>query len=283
MAKRSKGGKGTRSRLLTVAANAARGVEDRVAALVEAPLSVCESDADLQTTLGLLRDRDQPVEVRLAALQALQAASFSVITFESCRSDYIATLREVAGDPDPELRQRVLGILAREHDGFAQKKLLEGLNDPSAALVPPEKALQLLGYDVHAEAYAAAREVVEKPPNTAAKREALRLLAADSDSAPLFERILRDKDELPDLRQISAAALHSLRPDRLRAHMREILLDPDEADDVQATGLTALTQLPDDAAVAEDEELLAGIDRLSTAASTKVKQGARRFLSKYGR
>lgn len=283
MAKKPKGGKGTRSRLRTVAANAARTVEDRVAALAEAPLAVCESDADLQATLGLLRDRDQPVEVRLAALQSLQAASFSVITFESCRSDYIATLREVASDPDPELRQRVLGILAREHDGFAQKKLLEGLDDPSVALVPPEKALQLLGYDVHAEAYAAAREVVEKPPNTAAKREALRLLAADSAAAPLFERILRDKDELPDLRQISAAALHSLRPDRLRKHVREILLDPDEADDVQATGLTALNQLPDDAAVAEDEELLAGIDRLRTAASTKVKQGARRFLSKYGR
>ena len=84
--------------------------------------------------LKVLRDADEPVKVRLAALQALQAASFSVLAFEGCRGDYIATLRQVAEDPDPELRQRVLGMLMREKDGFAQKKLLEGLHDPDKAL-----------------------------------------------------------------------------------------------------------------------------------------------------
>ena len=118
--------------------------------MAEVPLAVCESDKNLQAMLNVLRNKDEPVEVRLAALQSLQAASFSVVAFESCRGDYIATLRAVAEDPDPELRQRVLGLLAREKDGFAQKKLLEGLKNPDKALVPPEKALQLLSYDVHA-------------------------------------------------------------------------------------------------------------------------------------
>ena len=104
-------------------------------------------------SLNVLRNKDEPVKVRLAALQSLQTASFSVVAFESCRGDYIGTLREVAEDPDPEIRQRVLGILAREKDGYAQKKLLEGLQHPDKALVPPEKALQLLSYDVHAETY----------------------------------------------------------------------------------------------------------------------------------
>ncbi len=268
---------------LSVATSARKSVKQRVAALVEAPLAVCENDENLQAVLNVLRNKNEPVEVRLAALQALQAASFSVVEFESCRGDYIATLRKVAEDPDPELRQRVLGLLAREKDGFAQKKLLEGLKNPEKALLPPEKALQLLSYDVHAEAYPVARAIVSKPPNAAAKREALRLLAADATAAPLFEKLLRDKDELREIRQISASALQSLKPEKLQAHAKELLLDTSEYDDIQATSLTALSQFGDDEAIGKDEALLKSVDRLSARASTKVKQSARRFLSKYGR
>lgn len=268
---------------LSVGTSARRNVKERVAALAEAPLAVVESDDNLQAMLNVLRGKNEPVEVRLAALQSIQAASFSVVAFESCRADYIATLREVAEDPDPELRQRVLGILAREKDGFAQKKLLEGLQNPDKALVPPEKALQLLSYDVHAEAYAVARAIVSKPPNDTARREALRLLAADATAAPVFEKILRDKGESPEIRQISASALHALKPEKLQAHARAMLLDTSEQDEIQATSLTALTQFGDNAAVAGDAALMKRIDGLSGEASTKVKQTARRFLSKHGR
>src|SRR5262249_37793233 len=213
--KKSSLGKKTKRSLrsaMAAATNARKSVKERVAALAEVPLAVCANDENLQAILNVLRNKNEPVSVRLSALQALQAATFSVVAFESCRSDYIATLREVAEDPDPELRQRVLGILAREKDDYAQKKLLEGLQHPEKALVPPEKALQLLSYDVHAETYQIARSIVSNPPNPAAKREALRLLAADASAAPLFEKILRDKNELAEIRQISASALQALKP-----------------------------------------------------------------------
>jgi hypothetical protein len=274
--------KSTRS-LMSIATSARSTVPERVAALAEAPLAVCESDDNLQAMLKVLRDKNEPAPVRLAALQSVQAASFSVVAFESARGDYLATLREVAEDTDMELRQRVLGILARENDGFAQKKLLEGLQNPEKALLPPEKALQLLSYDVHAEAYAAARDIVSKPPSDIARREALRLLAADATAAPLFEKLLRDKDELAEIRQISASALQSLKPEKLQEHAREMLLDSSEYDEIQATSLTALSQFGDDAAIAQDEALLKSVDRMSDEASTKVKQNARRFLSKYGK
>jgi HEAT repeat protein len=267
---------------MSVATNARKTVKERVAALAEAPLAVCENDDYLQATLNVLRDPNEPIKVRLAALQSLQAASFSVIAFESCRGDYIATLRQVAEDPDPELRQRVLGTLAREKDGYAQKKLLEGLQHPEKALIPPEKALQLLSYDVHAETYQIARSIVSKPPNAAARREALRLLAGDASAAPVFEKILRDKDELAEIRQISASALQALKPEKLRWHAREMLLDNSEYDDIQATSLTALAQFGGEA-VAKDEALMKRVDRLRGKASAKVKQSARRFLDKYGR
>src|SRR5262245_57365301 len=268
---------------VAIATNEKKGIKERVAALTESPLAACKSEKDLQAVLNLLRNKDAPIEVRLAALESLQAASFSVDVFASCRGDYLATLRKIVDDPDPELRQRALGLLAREKDGFAQKKLLEGLRNPDKALVPTEKALQLLSYDVHAEAYSAAREIVNNPPNDFAKREALRLLAADAAAAPLFERILRDKNESPEIRQISASALHALEPEKLQAQAREILLDTSEHDDIKATILTALTQFGGHEAVTKDEALLNSVDRLSNEASTKVKQGARQFLNKYAR
>jgi HEAT repeat protein len=250
--------------------------------MAEAPLAVCESDKDLQAMLKVLANKDEPIKVRLAALQSLQAASFSVIAFEACRGDYLATLRKVAEDPDPELRQRVLGLLAREKDGFAEKKLLEGLRNPEKALVPPEKALQLLSYDVHAEAYPIAREIVSKPPNDEARREALRLLAADASAAPLFEKLLLDKNELREIRQIAASALHALKPEKLQQHAREILLDKSDYDDIKATSLTALTQFGDDESFGKDKALLKSVDRLSAGkAPARYKQSARKFLSRY--
>jgi len=269
---------------VSVATSAKGTVKERVAAMAEVPLAVCESDKDLQALLKVLSDKNEPVEVRLATLQSLAAAAFSVIAFESCRTDYIATLRGVAEDSDPELRQRVLGLLAREKDAFAEKKLLDGLKNPEKALVPPEKALQLLSYDVHAEAYSVARDIVSKPPNDDAKREALRLLSADATSGPLFEKVLRDKDELRENRQIAASALHAINPAKFQTNAREMLLDKSEYDDIQATSLSGLSQFGDDAAIAGDKALLKSVDRVSVGkASVKYKQSARRFLSKYGR
>ena len=164
---------------LAIATNSRKTVKERVEAMPDAILAVCDDDQGLQSMLKVLRDRNEHIKVRLAALASLQAASFSVVAFESCRSDFTATLRAVMDDPDAELRQRVLGLLMREKDGAAQKRLIAGLENPAKALVPPEKALQLLGYDPHADAYRLARKIVEDPPNETAKREALRLLGAD--------------------------------------------------------------------------------------------------------
>jgi hypothetical protein len=281
--KASSGSKRPRSAraAMAVATSDKQSVKDRVQAMAEVPLAVCESDKDLQALLSVLGDTDEPQQVRLAALQSLQAASFSVVAFESCRSDYIAALRKVATDQDIELRQRVLGILAREKDGYAQKKLIEGLEKPDKALLPPEKALQLLSYDIHADAYPVARKVVSNPPSDEAKREALRLLAADAKSAPVFEKLLRDKDENAEIRQISAAALHALKPDKLQENAKEILLDDSDYDEIKATSLTAITEFGDAADVAKDEKLRKQVDKISKRGGAKAKRSARRFLTKY--
>jgi hypothetical protein len=269
---------------MSVATNAKRPVEDRLVALAEVPLVIDQDEAHVQSVLGVLGDKEEPVEVRLAALRTLQAAAFGDASYTTWRGDYITTLRSTVADADApaELRHQALGVLAREKDGFAQERLLEGLQSPEKAVVPPEEALQLLSYDVHADAYSVARDIVNKPPNTAAKREALRLLAADASAAPIFEKLLRDKGEEPEIRQVSAAALHAVKPQRLQNLAREILLDESESEELRATSLTALTQFGGEA-VAADEELLERVTTLRGQGSAKLKQGARRFIGKYGR
>jgi hypothetical protein len=252
-------------------------------AAVSAPVQVAENTDDVERLLKVLRDSGEPIEVRMAALQSLGAAAFSVPGFESVNGDYIVALREVSTDSHEQLRRRALGILTRDKDGYAQKKLLDGLKDPAKALVPPEKALQLLGNDVHAEAYSAARAIVKKPPNDDAKREALRLLAADAESAPLFEKVLRDKKELRENRQLAAAALNSLNPEKLQQQARKILNDKSDYADIKATCLTALEQFGDDAALGKDKALMQSVTRFKSGKTpAKYKQIARRFLGKHG-
>ena len=246
------------------------------------PVQVAENLKDVRAQLKILRDTGKPIEGRMAALQSLGAAAFSVPDFKSLHGDYIAALREVATDSHEELRRRSLGILTRNKDGYAQKKLLDGLKNPAKALLPPEKALQLLGNDVHAGAYAAAREIVKAPPNPDAKREALRLLAADAKSASLFEKVLRDKDELREIRQLAASALHGLHPEKFQEQARKILLDKSDYSDIKATSLTALEQFGDEGSLGKDKTLLKSVNRLKNSKiAAKYKQTARRFLGKF--
>lgn len=246
-------------------------------------IQVAENIGDVRRLLKVLCDASKPVAGRMAALQSLGAAAFSVANFDSVHADYIGALRQVSTASHEQLRWRALGILTRFKDGYAQKKLLDGLKDPAKALVPPEKALQLLGNDVHTEGYAAARAILKKPPNKEAKHEALRLLAADPKSAPLFEKVLRDKKELRENRQLAASALHSLNPEKLQQQARRIMKDKSDYADIKATSLTALEQFGDDAALGKDKVLMQSVNRFrSGKTSAKNKQTARRFLNKYG-
>lgn len=272
---------GSYVRALATASSSAASVKTRRAEVEKLVSGVCESPKVFSGLLALLLDTSEPAELRRAALRSLQAASFSVVAFTAQRTEYIAALRSLVADPDLEIRQSVLGILARERDGHVQQLLLDGLEDADSALLSPEKALQLLGYDIHVEVYPLARKIVKSPPNPEAKREALRLLGADAASIPLFESILRNKRESTEVRRIAASALQTLKPEALQKQAREIVLDDDEDDELKATGLTALAQFGSAEGVGRDAQLRAKTDELTRSGSSATKRGAKAFLTKY--
>lgn len=194
--------------------------------------------------LAVLQDTAAEPDARRAALAALAEQSFLVREFRPHQSSFVAALRAVAADPDPELREQALDLLALRKDEYAQRLLVAGLRDAEEALVPEGRALQMVGYDLHAEHYELLREIAASAERRAIRTDALRLLAADAGSKDIFERILHDRSESAEARATSAIALNSLAPDEFPGMVEEIVLDDTDDDEVRATCLTALSHGP---------------------------------------
>lgn len=234
--------------------------------------------------LELLGDADVPTALRADVLDHLVEISFRLPLFPAKRPDYLATLRSIVEVPDARLRRRVVGILAREKDEYVQRRLIDGLEHRSRALVPAAKAIQFLGYDLHAEYFPVLRRILEQPPSRAAKREAVRLLAADPASVELLLGILRDKRESSEVRKISATALQALDPDRFEAEARRIVLDDDDEDEqLRALCISALALFTEPATLRQDDQLTRRVERLrSDSRSRLVRQATAAYLAKRG-
>src|SRR5687767_7316069 len=85
---------------MAAASSTNKGVTERVAAFDAVSLAVTPEDENVPRALSIFGNPDEPAEVRLAALEALQTATFSVVSFAPFNGQYVATLRKVADDPN---------------------------------------------------------------------------------------------------------------------------------------------------------------------------------------
>lgn len=214
------------------------------------PLSASDSraaanDPDaLFRSIATFRDASQPTETRLAALQNIQTAVFSVSGFDRFRASFKDALRAVAAqDNDEELRTSALELLAMNKDDYAQQLLLKGIENPAEALVPVAKAVQLLAQDDHGVAIPVARKILSGNYDVNAKVEALRALASDPGSKDLVAGILSNRALPQQLRSVSAAVLRTVDPQRFEQLAQSLIIDPHEDDDVKANALGALDHL----------------------------------------
>jgi hypothetical protein len=243
-----------------------------------APLEEQDLEAEVADVLATLRKGDEPVAGRMAALEALAALDFLGPRFAPFRADYKEALREVATDESRELRARALELLAIDKDPYAQELLVQGLQEPKKALVSEAQAVQLLGYDDHAEVLPLVREVYERATG-AAREEALRVLATDPESEQLFTRLLKDKSENRSIRQLSASGLQSLNPEAFDKTARRIVADEDDYNDIRATALAALAHGREARETAADPKLVESVQKLGESTrSRSIRSAARRFL-----
>jgi hypothetical protein len=266
------------------AATAARTADKRPSAaarakeIAAAPLDEDRLPDQVAELLATLRNREEPLTVRLAALRALAALDFLGPRFAPFRADYKQALRDVATDPAQELRENALELLAIDKDPYAQELLVEGLERPKDALLPEAKALQLLGYDDHAEIAPLIRRVYKRATG-AAREEALRLLATDPQSERLFSRLLKDKSEKRSIRRISASGLQSLNPEAFERTARKIVVDDDDDNDIRATSLAALAHGREAREKPVDPKLVETVQELSgKTRSRAMRSASKRFL-----
>jgi len=270
-------GRGTR-RAATAAAEERATPAARANAIAAAPLEEEDLPGRVAELLATLRNRDEPLRVRMAALQALGALDFLGARFDPFRADYKQALRDVATDPESELREIALELLAMDKDPYAQELLATGLEQPKDALVPEAKAIQFLGYDDHGEYVPLVRQVYKRAKGVA-REEALRVLATDPQSEKLFARLLKDRSETKSVRRLSASGLQSLNPEAFEKAARKIVADDDEDNDIRAASLAALAHGREAHEKPADPKLVETVQKLGeTTRSTALRSSARRFL-----
>lgn len=267
--------------------------EIRMRALEGVSYEIGMHEGAIEAVLGLLRDQKESLNLRQAALSVLKRLTFTSAIFRSRSSEYTEILRSIISEAESPLRVQAIEILSRLKDEYLQRRLVAGLEGEEEGLVSPEKAIQLLGYDVHAGIFPLLRDIVKDPPNAVAKNEAVRILAADSDSKDLIRETLLDKNEDRFVRQTSAAALSSLAPEEFEEVAKQIVLDDEDYDDIRATSVTLLefssvrekkesSSVIDGASALESAglDVAAKIEDLGNTASGDLKKASERFISK---
>lgn len=266
------------ARLLEVISDRSEETRIRVAG-VQRTTDLAEPSVELiESVLALLRDTGEPAELRRAALAVVRQLHFNPVVTKAMRPSFMAALRALVDDSDVELRVQAIILLAQQKDEYVQRRLLEGLRDPSKGTVPPEKAIQLLGYDIHAEHFPLLHEFVRNPPNDLAKQEAVRLLSADPTAAELLVEVVRDKAAPPEVRKAGAVALQSMAPVEFEKQAKAVVLDDGEAPEVRASFVGALEHFGNPAALEQDGVFSTALDGILGPKTPKVLEAAvRRF------
>jgi hypothetical protein len=269
----------TNKAALAIAGNADGKAADRVKAL-ESTDAIGYESTDLDALAAVVLDTTAAASVRRAAIKQLLVAQFANPDFAKWRKKFVATLVKLMDEPTPEFAEAALGQLVKLKVPAAQAKLMSILRSPADSPIPATKALQLLRYDVHTDAYPIARKLAVDSDDAPTRQAALRLLAADPEAAPLFEKMLKSKAEAPEVRRVCAAALHNLKPKAYQKFAQESVLDDDEHDSVRAQSLTALATLGDSESLAGNDRLTDKVKELRAGAPAIVKKAARQYLLK---
>lgn len=214
---------------------------ERVAALHALAPEQRNDEEFVRVLFDLAADASEAPELRSGVLRILRQLRFSSVLLNERRARYIETLRPIIDDPDPTLRQDALEMLAQEKDEYVQRRLLESLTSGAPLAASLEKTIQFIGYDIHAEHFPVLRRIARDSPSAGARREAVRLLASDPQSAELLRDIFRDRNEDQQVRRAGANGYLSLDPVGFEQEAKKIVFDQGEDEDVRAASLSALS------------------------------------------
>jgi hypothetical protein len=239
-------------------------------------------EASVRLLLDIAGRSDLDSTPRLAALRQLGSAEFQPAAFAPFHPNYIALLRGLATDADKEIRVSALDRLTAVGDREAHKLLLEGLQKPRKALVPRAKAVQMLARDDHGAGLGIFRDLAANATGKV-RAEALRALAADTRSAPMFEAIAADKAEKPAVRQIATVNLKNVSKTRFTKLARKLALDERDDDQVRAAAISAIAHTRDVADKLSSPRFASALKAAGLSSKSRaLKSSINRFARKLG-
>ena len=212
----------------------------RAVALEKSAQRIGADEQLIDRVIDMMNDSALPARLRRAAVRVVQVSSFASPIFPAMRPAYMGALRTLIDDEDRSLSDTAVEYLALSKDEYVQRRLIEGLEDPDREITEPEKAVQYLSYDLHADHFPILRRLVQHPPNEQTRREALRNLGADSDSVGLLQAHLDNREEAPEVRHLCAVALQNLDQPGFQAKANEIIEDDAEDDELKVALVNTL-------------------------------------------
>ena len=263
--------------LATYAASADHDAQRMCDMIRTLPLDDHSYQASVRTLLDILANDSLDTEPRLAALAQLGAAEFQPVEFAEVHAEFIELLRRLSLSPDKKIRTAALERLTLTNDVEAQKLLREGLEKTRKPLVPAAKAIQLLARDDHSGAMPLFRRLAADASGQI-REQALRALASDTKSVPMFESIAADKKEKTHLRQIAAANLKNTSTTRFAKLASNLALDDNEDDKLRAIAVAAITHTSEVAAKLKSPAFTKSLLALgSSTKSRALKASINRF------
>jgi hypothetical protein len=253
-------------------------------------LQLAGARAGVDTTFArrlfaLAADTAVPVDLRREAVTQLSLATFGSFALHTQLDGFLTALRAAARDPDIRIRRVALRALAGQGDRPALNMLRVGLDSPSAALLPPDEAVPLLGLTDPAPFYDLLRRLMREPPDLGTRLAAIRLLGGDAQSRDALVQVLRDARESPTPRQAALGALAAGDPARLPQNVVPVVADEAAPSDlrvraIKAVEITRTSRDPRVFARAPDE-FDRVMERLAArSAAAAVQAAARTYLAR---
>lgn len=268
------------TKALAIIADANQDATVRVLALQKVLATAGENPDLINIALRILPDKEENTSVRKGAFKILKALSFSSREFLLANPDFKAALRVMLDDPNDELREGAAESLAQKKDEYVQRRLLDELKNRDAKIVSRAKAIQLLGYDIHAEHFPIVREVLkDDTSNEIEKVEAIHVLANDSFSSGFLKDLMADKKQSKEIRLSSASALHAVHPEEYVDIARKSVLDEKEDVDIRANFLNGMRLHIENTSLKDDKQFAKRIEsmRMKTS-SPQLKEMSRKFV-----
>jgi HEAT repeat protein len=140
-------------------------------------------------------------------------------------------------DPDMEFRGFAFSRLLMHGDQRAQQRLIQGLEDPKAALLPPVQSIELLSLAPKKEYYPTVYKLLLETKDDNLRLTSVQALGAYREAREKLIEISMDSKENEDFRTSALLALYSGDRDNIVKYVTPILLDKTASVKLQGLGI----------------------------------------------